>query len=141
VVDEAKRIVPLVPLAFGRARRSFACGGYQVPEGWRVYLALALRNRDPSVWQSPDRFDPDRFAAGRAEHESHPLAFIPQGAGPATGHQCLGLDYSTVLTLAFLVLAVRGYEWDLPPQDLNYRWNTIPPEPRGGLRVNLRRRA
>jgi cytochrome P450 len=140
VVNEAKRLVPLVPLAFGRARRSFSCGGYRVPEGWRVYLALSLRNRDPSVWAAPDRFDPERFGAGRAEHRGLPLAFIPQGAGPATGHQCLGLEYSTALTLTFLALLVRGYEWDLPPQDLGYRWNTIPPEPREGLRVRVRQR-
>ncbi len=141
VVNEAKRLVPLVPLAFGRARRSFACEGYRVPEGWRVYLALALRNRDPAVWRTPERFDPDRFGPERAEHENHRLAFIPQGAGPPTGHQCLGLEYSTVLTLAFLALLVRDYEWQLPTQDLSYRWNTIPPEPRNGLRVCLSRRA
>src|SRR3954469_23394256 len=46
VVREAKRIVPLVPLAFGRARRSFRCGGYDVPAGWTVYLALHLNNHD-----------------------------------------------------------------------------------------------
>jgi cytochrome P450 len=140
VVDETKRMVPLVPLAFGRARRAFSCGGYVVPEGWRVYLALSLRNADPAVWSEPERFDPGRFGPERAEHERHPLAFIPQGAGPLTGHQCLGLEYSTVLTLVFLVLLVRDYEWDLPAQDLSYRWNTIPPEPRYGLRVRVRRR-
>lgn len=141
VVHEAKRVVPLVPLAFGRARRSFLCGGYEVPEGWRVYLALALRNRDPGVWRDPERFDPDRFGPDRAEQDAHRLAFIPQGAGPPTGHQCLGLEYSTVLTLTFLVLLVRDYDWRLPTQDLSYRWNTIPPEPRDGLRVQLTRRA
>ncbi|MGH9280454.1 MAG: cytochrome P450, partial [Acidimicrobiales bacterium] len=41
-VMEAKRLVPLVPLAFGRARREFTCGGYRVPTDWTVYLALRL---------------------------------------------------------------------------------------------------
>jgi cytochrome P450 len=140
VVNETKRLVPLVPLAFGRARQSFVCDGYRVPEGWRVYLALSLRNRDPAVWSEPERFEPSRFGAERAEHNDHPLAFIPQGAGPPTGHQCLGLEYSTVLTLTFLALLVRDYEWDLPDQNLSYRWNTIPPEPRDGLRVGLSQR-
>jgi cytochrome P450 len=139
VVLEAKRRVPLVPLAFGRAQRSFACAGIGVPEGVRVYLALHLCNTDPHVFRQPERFDPERFGPERAEHRAHPLAFIPQGAGPPTGHQCLGLEYSTYLTLAFLTLLVRGYEWELPAQDLAYRWNTIPPEPRDGLRVRLRR--
>jgi cytochrome P450 len=139
VVLETKRLVPLVPLAFGRAARTFMCGGYRVPEGWRVYLALHLCNVDAATYRDPQRFDSDRFGPERAEHEKHPLAFIPQGAGPS-GHQCLGLEYSTVATLAFVAVLLAGYEWDLPPQDLSYRWSTIPPEPRDGMRVRLRPR-
>jgi len=138
VVLEAKRLVPLVPLAFGRASRHFICGGFDVPEGWRVWLALFLNNRDPTIYSDPDRFDPDRFGPERAEHRRHRLAFIPQGAEPPTGHRCLGLDYSTFLVLAFLALLLRGYEWELPPQDLEYDWKKRPPEPRDGLRVKLR---
>jgi cytochrome P450 len=140
VVLEAKRIVPLVPLAFGRARRPFSCGGYRIPQGWRVYLALHLNNHDPRVFERPDAFDPDRFAPGRAEHRRHPMAFIPQGAEPPTGHRCLGLDYSTTLVLTFLTLLVRGYDWELPAQDLRPDWRKAPPDPRDGLRVRLRTR-
>jgi retinoid hydroxylase len=141
VILEAKRWTPLVPLAFGKARRSFVCGGFQVPEGWTVYLALSLNNRDPSIYTDPDRFDPDRFGPGRAEHRKHPLGFIPQGAEPPTGHRCLGLDYSTLLGVAFLALLLRGYDWELPPQELAYNWKALPPVPRDGLRVRLERRA
>jgi cytochrome P450 len=140
VVQEAKRIVPLVPLAFGRARRTFDCKGFEVPQDWTVYLALHLNSHDPAVYAAPDRFDPDRFGPERAEHLKHPLAFIPQGAEPPTGHRCLGLDYSTFLTLVFLTSLVRGYEWDLPDQDLRYDWKKRPPEPREGIRVRLRPR-
>jgi len=138
VVLEAKRLVPLVPLAFGRSRRAFTCGGFDVPEGWTVYLALHLNNRDRTIYADPERFDPDRFGPDRAEQGKHPLAFIPQGAEPPTGHRCLGLDYSTFLLLAFLTLLVRGYDWELLPQDLEYDWKKLPPEPRDGLRVKLR---
>jgi retinoid hydroxylase len=138
VVMEAKRFVPVVPLAFGRARRTFACYGYEVPEGWRVYLALHLANRDPSIYAEPERFDPDRFGPGREEHRQHPLAFIPQGSDPPTSHRCLGLEYSTLLTLAFLSILVRGYDWRLPRQRLDLDWGKRPPEPRDGLMVQLR---
>ena len=140
VVLETKRFVPLVPLAFGRAQREFEVGGRRVPNDWTVYLALTLCNRDPAIYRDPDRFDPDRFGPDRAEHRKHALAFIPQGAEPPTGHRCLGLDYSTFLTLTFLTLLVRSYHWELPDQDLSYNWKTLPPEPRDGLRVRLRRR-
>jgi cytochrome P450 len=140
VVLETKRIVPLVPLAFGRARRDFSCSGYGIPAGRTVYLALYLNNHDPGIFARPEAFDPDRFATGRAEQTAHAMAFIPQGAEPPTSHRCLGLDYSTYLVLAFLVLAVRGYEWALPMQDLRYDWRKVPPEPRDRLKVRLRAR-
>jgi retinoid hydroxylase len=139
VVQEAKRIVPLVPLAFGRARRSFRCGGYDVPAGWTVYLALHLNNHDPRVFRSPDAFDPDRFSAARAEDRRDPMAFIPQGAPPPIGHQCLGLTYSTLLVLAFMHRLLTGYRWTLPAQDLEPDARKVPPEPRDGLRLLLHR--
>ncbi|HET9649883.1 MAG TPA: cytochrome P450 [Microlunatus sp.] len=140
VVFETKRLVPLVPLAFGRARRTFTCAGYQVRQGWRVYLALHLLNRDPSTYPDPDRFDPDRFSPGRAEHRKHLYAFIPQGTEPPTGHQCLGLEYSTLLTLTFLTELVRGHDWSLPNQRLELNWAKRPPQPHDGLIVQLRTR-
>jgi cytochrome P450 len=138
VVMEAKRLVPLVPLAFGRARKSFAYDGYEVPEGWTVWLALHLLNRDPSIYAEPERFDPDRFGPGREEHRTHHLAFIPQGSEPPTSHRCLGLEYSTLLTLAFLAVLVRRYDWRLPDQRLDLDWGKRPPEPRDGLIVEIR---
>jgi cytochrome P450 len=138
VVMEAKRLVPLVPLAFGRARRTFGCDGYEVPQGWTVWLALHLVNRDPSIYAEPERFDPDRFGPGREEHRKHPLAFIPQGSEPPTSHRCLGVEYSTLLTLAFLAVLVRGYGWRLPRQRLGLDWRSRPPEPRDRLMVQLR---
>ena len=125
----------------GRARRTFPCEGYDVPEGWTVYLALTLNNKDRAIYRDPERFDPDRFGPERAEHRTHPMAFIPQGAEPPTGHRCLGLDYSTILSLAFLTLLVRGYSWELPPQNLETDWKALPPVPKDGLRVRLRARA
>jgi cytochrome P450 len=140
VVFEAKRLTPLVPFAFGRALRTFSFAGFRIPEGWAVYLALWLNNRDPVLFTNPSVFDPDRFSPPRNEHEKHPLAFIPQGAGPRIGHQCLGLDYSTILVLTFIALLVRDYSWQLPTQRLETDWRKLPPEPRDGLRVMLTKR-
>lgn len=80
-----------------------------------VYLALHLVNRDSSIYAGPERFDPGRFGSGtrRAPHAS--LAFIPQGLDPPTSRCCLGLEYSTPLTLGFLaVLGAEIPEHELP---------------------------
>ena len=132
---KAKRLVPLVPVVLGRAKRDFTLAGYRVPRGWTVALGLHLNNRDSTIYTDPDRFDPDRYTPPRAENGKHPLAFIPQGTGHPTGYLRLGVDYSTVLTLAFMALLLRGYDWDLPPQRLEYNWRKLPPEPFEGMRV------
>lgn len=138
VVLETKRHALIVPLAYGCAKRDFNCAGVRIPQGWAVYLALSRCNRDPESFRDPERFDPDRFGPERGEQDKNPFAFIPQGAAPWTGHQCLGLEYSTILVLSVLTLLIRGYEWDFPPQDLSYRWDSVPPEPRDGLRTRVR---
>jgi hypothetical protein len=47
-------------------------------------------------------------------------------------------EYSTLLTLAFLAVLVRGYDWQLPHQRLDLDWGKRPPEPRDGLMIQLR---
>ncbi len=140
VVLETKRICPIVPVFFGRARREFALEGKRIPEGWMVLWSHRTSLLAESVYPEPNRFDPDRFAPERAEDRKHPFGYAPQGAGPATGHKCPGLDFTTLLMSALAIELLRGYEWELTPgQDLSYDWSKIPPEPKGGLRVSLRR--
>ena len=141
VILEAKRFVPIAPIIFGRALRDFDCCGFKVPKGRTVSLAIYLSNSDATIYTDPKRFDPDRFGPERNEHLKHPMAFIPQGTEPPTGHRCLGLDYSTVFSVAFLALLIRNYSWELPPQDLAYKWNSVPLVTRDGLRVKLKARS
>jgi cytochrome P450 len=59
------------------ANQDVEIGGVMIPAGDLVLISEGAANRDPSVYEDPDRFDPDR------SHASH-LAF---GHGP---HVCLG---------------------------------------------------
>jgi uncharacterized tellurite resistance protein B-like protein len=129
-----------VPLAFGRARTTFALGGFRIEEGTRLYWAAYEHNQDARVYPEPATFDPERFAPGRAEHERHPHAFAPQGMGPATGHKCPGTDYATVLMQVFAIVLLRDFTWMLAEQDLSLDLSRIPPEPKSGLRVSFARR-
>jgi cytochrome P450 len=138
VVNEVKRTCPNVPMSFGRARESIELNGYVVPPGWLVMMAVGESNRN-GVFTNPSIFDPERFGPARAEQQRHPHAFMPQGAGELSGHKCAGYDFSTVMMQLFAILLVRGYTWQLPPQDLGMRWNRIPPEYKSGLVVRARK--
>jgi cytochrome P450 len=140
VLMEVKRLCPVIPAVFGRTKTSFEIDQVTIPAGWMVMWALPACHTTHGVYSEPARFDPGRFSPERAEDRRHEHAFVPQGAGPASGHRCAGLDFATYLMAVFAVVLLRGYDWDLPPQSFDYDWSKIPPELVDGLRATVRAR-
>jgi retinoid hydroxylase len=141
VMMEVKRLCPILPVLFGKARQSFEFKGRTVPAGWMVLWAHRASLVTAEIYPDPERFDPERFDPARGEHLRHPYAFVPHGAGPAHGHRCPGTDFATTLMQVFTILLLRGYTWELAARrGLDYDWSLIPPEPKDGLRARLRRR-
>jgi cytochrome P450 len=139
VVREVRRISSVVPLSFGKARRAFELGGRRVPAGWMVLWAPTASHARAEIYADPQRFDPDRFAAPRAEHTRHPHAFVPNGTGEVVrGHKCVGYLFAPALLQVFLVELARGYDWSIPAdQDFGYVWAETPPPHKDGLRVRF----
>jgi cytochrome P450 len=131
------RVVPTTFFATVRADCEF--GGMRVPAGWKAVAALHTAMQDPAVFRDPDRFDPDRFAPERAEHTARPNSYVPHGGGPVDGHRCAGEALADRLLVTFAALALRGYTWELPPQDLSAKSGGLVALPRSGLNVILRR--
>lgn len=139
VLMEVKRLCPIIPAIFGKAKSSFEIDRVTVPAGWMVLWALLPTHNSQSVFTDPERFDPDRFSPERAEDRRHEHAFVPQGAGPALGHRCPGLDFATYFMAVFTVVLLRGYDWSLPPQSFDCDWTKTPPDLVEGLRATVRR--
>lgn len=104
-----------------------------------VIWAIRSTHLDREICHAPDRFDPDRFSAGRAEQNKHAHAFSPHGPGTYDGHKCPGTDYATLFMDVQTIHLLRDFVWELPPQNLEYDWRLTPPELKGGLRLRLRR--
>jgi len=139
MVDEVKRITPMLPIVFGKANKDITIADHRIPAGWGLCLALHAHHMIDDVYPEPHTFDPGRFARG--EHEVGPHAFIPQGPGPlATSHKCAGLDYATTIMQLFGALLLRGYLWELADRSSRYDLSVIPPEPKGGMPATVRRR-
>jgi cytochrome P450 len=139
VVKELKRLTPIIPVVFGKAKTSFEFAGRRVPQGWMLLWAPHASMLWPASFAEPRRFDPDRFSPERAEDADEEHVYVPQGPGKALGHKCPGTDYATVFMQMFFALLVRDFDWELPEQNLSVAWNRIPPEPRDGLRMTLHR--
>jgi cytochrome P450 len=86
VLEEAMRLYPPLWLMTRKAVRDDRLGDYVVPAGTEIYVPAYFIQRNPAMWDDPDRFDPDRFdlTAGSMRHE---LAQMPFGAGP---RNCVG---------------------------------------------------
>lgn len=140
VIMEVKRLCPILPAIFGKAKSTFEFKGCTIPKGWMVIWAIRSTHQDPGVYREPDRFDPDRFSPGRAEQNKHEHAFSPHGPGAYGGHKCPGTDYSSLFMDILTIHLLRDFEWELLPQNLEYDWRLTPPEPKDGLRLRLRRR-
>jgi cytochrome P450 len=142
VVSEVRRSTPVVPVAFGKARRTFTFGGYRIQAGWMVMWGPSASHMRPEVYPDPEAFNPERFGPERAEPARHPHAFAPNGAGDAMdGHKCAGYQLAPTLAKVFAVELLRGYTWTLAPgQELSYDWAHTPPPPKDGLRLKLLRR-
>ena len=141
VVNEVKRLCPIIPAVFGKSKQPFEFDGVSIPAGWMVMWAPRPSHVAHGVYDDPETFDPDRFSPARAEDKRHEHAFAPQGAGPVTGHRCPGLDFATYFMEVFAVVLLRGYTWELPPQDFEFDWSKTPPEPKDGLRARVMARA
>jgi retinoid hydroxylase len=135
VANEVRRVTPVVQVFFGLARRTFTFAGHEVPEGWMVLWGIRSSHIRPEVY-------PDPFSPGRAEHEKHPHAFVPNGAGDALqGHKCAGYELAPMLLEVFIVELLRHWTWSFPSdQDFTPDFRQVPPPPKDGLRVRLARR-
>lgn len=89
-IDEVLRYTSTTTNFVRTAMEDSEIGGYPVKKGDKIYLSYAAANRDPAVFEDPDRFD-----ITRANVKRH-LAF---GAGP---HICVGARLARMQLRALL---------------------------------------
>jgi cytochrome P450 len=111
VIDEALRLYPPLWLMTRRAIDDDQLGSYHVPAGTEIYISPYLIQRSPSLWEAPERFDPDRLlpASGAQRHE---LALCPFGAGP---RNCIGELMARVEIQTHLMMFVKELRLSYDP--------------------------
>jgi cytochrome P450 len=95
VVSESLRMSPPVPFQIRRCHGDNRIDGIEVAAGDRVFISSHVMNRDPSVYDRPDCFQPERWM-DKEPTAYHPLAF---SAGP---RRCLGFTFAVAVMKATL---------------------------------------
>jgi cytochrome P450 len=83
---EVLRLHPIAPALERHLLHDIDFAGHRLPAGTHVIVATTVTHGLPDLFADPDRFDPTRFSAERAEHRT-PGAYVPFGAGT---HTCAG---------------------------------------------------
>jgi cytochrome P450 len=112
VMKETLRRYPPLPVIPRIATAEFTWAGYRVPKGSLVVVAPIHTHHMAEWWEEPWRFDPERFAPGRAEHERHSHAWVPFGGGP---HHCLGMRFAEIQIAAVAHALLQRYRWSVAP--------------------------
>jgi cytochrome P450 len=111
VIDETLRLYPPAWITNRRAIEADAVCGYRIPADATVSISPYVTHRDPTLWENPEGFDPERFPPERSARRPH-YAYFPFGGGP---RQCIGKGFALMEATLVLALLTQRYELHLVP--------------------------
>jgi cytochrome P450 len=111
VIDETMRLYPPAWITNRRAIEADTVCGYRIPAGATISISPYVTHRDPTLWENPEGFDPDRFSAERSASRPH-YAYFPFGGGP---RQCIGKGFALMESTLVLALLTQRYGLHLVP--------------------------
>jgi cytochrome P450 len=111
VIDETLRLYPPAWITNRRAIEDDTICGYRIPADAIVSISPYVTHRDPTLWENPEGFDPERFAPERSAGRPH-YAYFPFGGGP---RQCIGKGFALMETTLVLALLAQRYDLHLVP--------------------------
>jgi len=106
VINETLRLYPAAPLLLPH-ESSADCkvGGYDVPSGTMLIVNAYAIHRDPSAWEDPAAFRPERFEDGKGDG----LLMMPFGMGR---RRCPGETLALHTVGMVLGTLVQCFNWD-----------------------------
>lgn len=108
-VQEGMRIYPPVPVIAREVETTETVCGYELPAGTQVALPQIVVHRDPTLWDTPREYRPERFAPGGAE-ERPGYSYFPFGGG---ARMCIGRQFALMEAQLVLARVVEAYRLDL----------------------------
>ncbi|KAL3834109.1 hypothetical protein ACJIZ3_008845 [Penstemon smallii] len=114
IIKETLRLHPSVPLLLTRfPTKDSTIGGYSIPKNTTVFLNAYEIQRDPSVWDNPLKFQPERFldTEEKMDFSGNNFSYMPFGSGRRI---CAGTPLAERMMILLLASLVHSFEWKLP---------------------------
>lgn len=111
VMKETLRLHPTLPLLVPHCpSETCIVGGYTIPKGAQIFVNVWAIHRDPSIWENPMEFNPERFLNGTWDYGSD-FSYFPFGSGR---RMCAGLAMAERMFMYSLATSVHSFDWKLP---------------------------
>lgn len=105
-VKEVLRLYTPVRYIGRRSIEAFEFEGQPVPKNTAILISIHHTHHDPSYFQQPEQFRPDRFGPEQIR-EFDPYAWAPFGKG---AHLCLGMRFAMLEIKAFLCALLTRFQ-------------------------------
>lgn len=106
VLREALRLCPPTPTGSRMTTRDVEVAGYRVEAGTALVFGRRAVQRDPTLWDEPLKFDPDRFSPENAIGRNR-WQYVPFGGGPRS---CIGDHFAMLEATLGLATLIRRAE-------------------------------
>lgn len=112
VMKEVLRLHPALPLMVPHCpSESTVVGNYTIPRGARVFVNVWAIHRDPTIWENPVEFLPERFLNGNGDYSGNDFNYLPFGSGRRI---CAGMPMAERMAMFSLASLLHYFDWDLP---------------------------
>ena len=116
VMKETLRLHPTLPLLVPHSpSQTCVVGGYSIPKGTGVFVNVWAIHRDPSNWENPLKFEPERFlikgGSPKWDFSGSDLNYFPFGSGR---RNCAGIAMAERMVMYSLATLLHSFNWALP---------------------------
>ncbi|CAI0546961.1 unnamed protein product [Linum tenue] len=117
-IKETFRLHPAAPFLIPHcAQETCEIMNYRIPKDSQVMVNVWAIGRDPSVWEDPLSFKPERFVHNGstvADFKGLHFELLPFGSGRRV---CPGLPMAVKQLPLILASLIKGFDWTLPDDD------------------------
>ncbi|MED6158523.1 hypothetical protein PIB30_033452 [Stylosanthes scabra] len=113
IIKETLRLHPPITLLMRKGIHDCVVGGYKIPAGSVVCINIWAIGRDPTIWENPMEFRPERFLEGQGstiDTKGHHFNLLPFGSGR---RGCPGMPLAMRQLPVIIGALVQCFDWNM----------------------------